>query len=314
MTTRRGTGEGGRWAVDPGDLFQERFWGLLRRGYRPEQLIELPAELGGDYGIEGYSTDGIAYQCYEDRDSPTLQNRTSKQKQKLYRDLQKLRTNAVKLEGVLGPVRLKHYFLIVPSFHAAELVSYAMKQAEVVRSWGLSFVDPDFTIHIKTPQDYPAELAAALRDDATKALIPEPVIDEADVGLFPSERPELVKVLDEKIEDLEGDARPDPPTSLRDYFVRAFLAKEQVMEALGDWPQMWDAVERRRQSRQELLELQSHLSSEPANTRVLELVRDYEGDLIENVGGLVHADAQRIALGQVAEWLMRCPLRFRASV
>ncbi|WP_145724546.1 MULTISPECIES: hypothetical protein [unclassified Nocardioides] len=56
----------------------------------------LPAQMGGDYGIEGFSTDGIAYQCYADQDSLGLRARTDKQKKKLYDDTVKLKTHADK--------------------------------------------------------------------------------------------------------------------------------------------------------------------------------------------------------------------------
>jgi hypothetical protein len=298
---------------DPGDLFEERFWALLRRKYRPEELFKLPATLGGDYGIEGFSTDGIAYQCYADRDSPTLQNRTDKQKQKLYRDLQKLKTNAADLTAVLGGLAIQHYFLVVPTFHSSDLVGYAVQQSLIVRTWGLPFIHSDFSVHIKTPNDYPGEMAAALRDDAVKAIVPTPVVDEAELTLFPTDKPELVRVLDSKIEVLGGAASAEARIRLRDYFIRAFLAKEKVMSALLEWPEMWETVERRRQSRQEWLELESQLSSEPPNDRVLALLDGYASDLTSNVGGLVDEDARRIALGQVGEWLMRCPLSFGAQ-
>ena len=51
-------------ATDPGEDFEEMCWGLLRRRYPIPDLVRLPATLGGDHGIEGFSKDGIAYQCY----------------------------------------------------------------------------------------------------------------------------------------------------------------------------------------------------------------------------------------------------------
>lgn len=66
-------------AKDPGEAFEEAFWGLLRRRYPPQELVRLPATMGGDYGIEGFSDDGVVYQCYADRDSLTLRHRTDKQ-------------------------------------------------------------------------------------------------------------------------------------------------------------------------------------------------------------------------------------------
>jgi hypothetical protein len=276
-------------------------------------LVYVPAELGGDCGIEGFSTDGIAYQCYADRDSVTLRHRTDKQKAKLYTDTVKLKTYAAKLEEILDGMVLEHYFLMVPEYHAAELVAYAAKRSEAVRRYELAFVGERFAIRIKTPQDYPGELRAALQDDAVKAIVPEPDVAEEQVELFAGEKPELVDVLDAKLGALQPASSDADLTALRDRFIRAVLAKEQVMEALREWPDTWEAVERRRVLRQEALGLESELSPDAPQRRVLNLIRDYEGDLVANVGGVRQADAQRLAMGQAGEWLMRCPLHFRSA-
>jgi hypothetical protein len=256
-------------AKDPGDAFEEIFWSLLRRRYRPEDLVYIPATMGGDHGIEGFSTDGIAYQCYADRDSLTLRNRTDKQKKKLYEDTVKLREHKVKLAQVLGDVVLGHYFLCVPEYHAAELVAYAATRAEAVRGYGLDFIGDDFEIRIKVPADYPAELAAAMRDGAAQALVPEPVVEDEHVELFSEDKPELVRVMDEKLAVL-AEVSPGPDVVvLRDGLIRAFLAKEQVMDALREYPETWEGVERRRALRQEELELESELSPESPDRRVM---------------------------------------------
>src|SRR5450759_1506039 len=140
-------------AVEPFDACQEKCWNLLRRRYPPQDLVYLPSTMGGDYGIEGYSTDGIAYQCYADRDSLNLRERTDKQKQKLLRDTNKLLANAPKFENLLRGSAFQYYFLLVPQFHAADLVVYAAKRSETVRGWGLTFIASDFSIRIKTPDD-----------------------------------------------------------------------------------------------------------------------------------------------------------------
>lgn len=301
-------------ARDPGDDFELFCWGLLRRKYPPQQLVYIPAQLGGDHGIEGFSTDGIGYQCYADRDSLSLRHRTDKQKAKLYDDTEKLQKNQKKLAGVLDGLVLDYYFLMVPEYHASELVSYAATRAEVIRGYGLPFISDSFAIRIKTPDDYPNELNAALVDASAKCALPPPDVDEDRVALFATDEPHLAQVLDQKLEILRQYVPTADLSSLRDSLVRAFLAKEQVMEALRDWPDTWEAVERRRQLRQHSLELESELSDELPSSRILDLIKDYTADLSENVGGVREGDAQLLARGQAGEWLMRCPLRFRAKV
>lgn len=296
-------------ATDPGEDFEEMCWGLLRRRYPIPDLVRLPATLGGDHGIEGFSKDGIAYQCYADRDSLSLRHRTDKQKQKLTRDTSKLKKNATELEALLDGLLIDNYVLMVPEFHAAELVAHAVHRAEVVRGFNLGFIGADFAISIKVPQDYPAELRAAEVDGAASPLLPDPAVEEADVELFGDRKPDLISRLDGKLESLqeEGPARRE----LRDELVRSFLVKEELMGGLQDWPETWEAVERRRQLRQEALKLQNQLDHATPNERIAALIDSYQAELKENVAGLPDPDAQRIATGQVGDWLMRCPLSFR---
>jgi hypothetical protein len=298
-------------ASNAGDDFEQFFWGLLRRRYPPQQLVYLPATMGGDHGMEGYSTDGIAYQCYADRDSLTLRARTDKQKQKLYKDTKKLGAYAAKIEKVLGGLVLDYYFLVVPQFHAVELVAYANERAESVRSLGLPFISATFAILIKTPDDYPAEYNAALKDASAKAAVPAPEVDQAHVALFADTKPELVGVLEAKLAVLKQSSPGVDVVLVRDRLIRAFLAKEQVMDALRRWPDTWEAVERRRELRQETLELESELSPDAPDRRVKAVIDQYKADLVTNVSGVSEADAQRLAYGQVGEWIMRCPLHFR---
>ncbi|MFI6540843.1 hypothetical protein ACIBHY_50885 [Nonomuraea sp. NPDC050547] len=302
-----------RPAIDPGNAFEQTCWNILRRRYPPEKLAYIPADMGGDCGIEGYSTDGIAYQCYADRDSLTLRARTDKQKGKLYDDTVKLKKYSRRLESILNGLVLDHYFLMVPEYHAAELVAYAHERASAVRNYGLSFISDTFAVHIKTPLDYPAELRAALADGAAKASIPPPSVDLGEVTPFQSNKPYLVSTLEGKLA-LLGRSNPSANLmALRDRFVHAFLQKEEIMASLRDWPDTWEAVELRRQLREEYLEVESALSPDDPNSRVLVLVKTYQADLVANVAGLREPDAQRIAMGQVGDWLMRCPMDFQAA-
>jgi hypothetical protein len=301
-------------AHDPGDAFEEDCWNLLRRHYEPGELVRIPAALGGDYGIEGFSTDGIAYQCYADRDSLTLRHRTDKQKQKLYRDIQKLKSNASDLESTLDGVALANYFLMVPQYDAAELVTYAAELSRKVREWGLPFIAGSFAIRIKTPADYPAELAVSLRDGTVKAIVPLPEVDAQSIAQFPGEKPDLVLVLDGKLEMLGVAGQRVGIATLRDRMIRHYLEGEQVRRSLLDWPGIWEDVERCRILREKKLEWESDLSQDAPAPRVLGLMSDYEHELVSSVAGIRQGDARLLALAQVADWLMRCPLSFGVAL
>jgi hypothetical protein len=131
-----------------GEDWEERFWGLLRRRYERAGLTRIPSTMGGDRGLEGFSHDGIGYQCFADRDSMTLRHRTEKQKRKIRDDTNKLRDHQFDLRAILGGIVLDRWVLAVPEYHAAELVAYANGQATKVCGWGLPFIATGFRVVI----------------------------------------------------------------------------------------------------------------------------------------------------------------------
>lgn len=299
-------------ASPSGDDFEDLFWGLLCRKYDQTDLVRIKSTMGGDFGIEGYSCDGVAYQCYADQDSVNLRHRTDKQKQKLYRDTEKLKKNEKELAAALAGVVIRRYVLAVPQYHAAELVTYANERAAVIRGYGLSFIRDDFAIRIKSPEEYPVEYQAALADGVVKALLPEPAVSAEDVEAFPGAEPQLARNLDEKLQVLQEHHPTADVGALRGSLTRAFLAKEQLLQKLREWPETWESVEQQRRLRQESIEMDNELSPHGPQVRVPALMREYAGQLESRVPALSPEDAQRLSYGQTGEWLMRCPLRFRS--
>ena len=47
-----------------GEEWEQRVQLYLKRRYGPGEYVHLPAKHLGDFGIEGFSRDGLAYQCY----------------------------------------------------------------------------------------------------------------------------------------------------------------------------------------------------------------------------------------------------------
>lgn len=298
-------------AKPAGDDFEEFFWGLLRRKYPQPDLVYLPAQMGGDYGIEGFSTDGIAYQCYADQDSLSLRARTDKQKKKLYDDTVKLKTHSDKIKAVLAGLQIEHYFLCVPQYHAAELVKYAAERAKAVREFGLDWVAEDFAIRIKTPDDYPAELQAALLDGAAKSALPSADVSGEAIEAFEEHEPELSATLDLKLAQLKAYHPTADAVALREQFVRCFLDKEQILAHLRSWPETLEAIEIQRHTRQEALETDSALNLESPPVRLKALLEEYAAQLKDSCAGITPSDAGRLARGQAGEWLMRCPMSFQ---
>ena len=84
-----------------GDDWQEFCMLLLRERYSHHQFQEMPDKDKGDLGIEAFSLDGCAYQCYAPEQAVTVTERYERQRDKLTKDLGKLKKNEAKLKRVL---------------------------------------------------------------------------------------------------------------------------------------------------------------------------------------------------------------------
>lgn len=88
-----------------GNDWEKHCLSLLRMRYRaPGQFEIVPALDEGDLGIEGFSHDGCAYQCYATMGPLPLRVRYERQRDKLTEDVEKLDTNRAELIGILGGV------------------------------------------------------------------------------------------------------------------------------------------------------------------------------------------------------------------
>src|SRR5436305_8600583 len=113
-----------------GDEWQEHVLLLLKRHYGPGEFQEVPDTDQGDAGLEGFSNDGCAYQCYAPEEPLTLQQRAEKHKRKIYKDIQKFVKNQAVLLALIGSVKIKRWILVVPRIDSKEVIGYAEKQVE----------------------------------------------------------------------------------------------------------------------------------------------------------------------------------------
>src|SRR5262245_44850065 len=133
---------------DDGNQWERRVNGWLHLRYPGGRYEEVPAEHKGDYGIEGFSRDGIAYQCYAPRGPLKVKELYENQRRKLTEDINKFINRKADLGKLFGDLKIKSWCLVVPDHRSAKLVQHATEKAQLVQSKSLPYVAPGFFIHI----------------------------------------------------------------------------------------------------------------------------------------------------------------------
>ena len=293
-----------------GTEWERRVKRWLRLRYPAGEFEEVPAEHSGDFGIEGFSRDGIAYQCYAPSGPLKVKDLYENQRGKITDDIRKFIDREAELTKLFGPLIIKSWWLVVPEHRSAKLVQHATTKAEEVRTANLPYVAADFCIHIATADDFALEREAAIRQGIEALRLEEKEVAPDEIQEWADTNDELVNKLDSKIIAYSGETRPHRIRDLRERWITSFIVAENMLKKLEvTYPGVWIGLAELRRRKEARLYLK--YSSTRAGADVLnETIEELQAAILKRVPNLDERHAEDVAVGTVAEWLHRCPLKF----
>ncbi|WP_455665007.1 hypothetical protein [Phocaeicola sp.] len=158
--TRIGEFDGNSWE----SFCQQCF----RLKYETEGYQFMPA-INGDYGIEGFTRTGLAFQCYCPDNNTDANTLYEAQRDKITKDLGKLETYQKPLKGYLRENIIKTWIFVTPEYSKKDLVKHCRTKAEEHRNLNLSILDPEFDVLIHDLDNFTREAPIIL--DYTKRAI-----------------------------------------------------------------------------------------------------------------------------------------------
>lgn len=290
-----------------GDDWEDYCQKLLRLRYPDYQ--EVPAQFGGDYGIEGFTRSGLVFQCYCPDEDLSGKDLYDHQRKKITGDIGKLLRNASKISA-LGAGIIREWHFLTPDYNNHALLSHCRSKEGEVRSRGLPNIDREFIIFVRIEDDYIPERQIYLGTGTHRV---QPSIEEpqADIleALLTSDN-EIVQNIKTKLERIE--IEQSYRANLTRELVSGYVVGQSELETLNEkFPSTYKSI----------LQLKSALGSQLA-IRTLELsgnygamlsqtLKEYEGKLSKDFSGsLSGALISRLSLGAISEWLGICPLNF----
>ena len=131
---------------------------VLKSKFGSDGYQHVPAT-PGDFGIEGFTKHtGLAFQCYCPDTQYTRAVLNEKQRDKITRDLKKLKDNQASLQGILGTTKIKDWYFITPEIAHNALLIHAQKKQDEVRAWSLPHLDENFTVLVHDIDFYIQEI------------------------------------------------------------------------------------------------------------------------------------------------------------
>lgn len=293
-----------------GNEWQDYCLSLLRVRYANHQLVEIPDRHGGDLGIEAFTHDGVAFQCYAAQEPLSVKDLWEHQRDKLTTDLGKLKKNRVDFVQILGLTKISTYVFMVHRHESRQLVAHAQKKAAEVRGWGLPFIDPNFSITVETDEAYNKERDAVCA--IPQQLINLEEVDESHKDDWRTNNLALFHDARRKLKNLNstGTALESQLNALLDQYLRS----ENGLESLrARFPENWNRVSKVKSSKENILVLEYAHDRNPGFANIKAIAQELTAEIIRNVPTVDEDLARTFAWGAVADWLFRCPLDFEES-
>jgi hypothetical protein len=173
IKTEFGTFDGNKWESVSQLCFKNNF--------REESYQEIKAT-PGDYGIEGFTRTGKVFQCYCPNEHYSTNGLYENHRDKITKDLKKLKTYEKQLEKILGTTRIKKWYFVTPIYAKNDIVQHCSQKKEEVKSWNLSIIDNnDFEVIFEDISFLHPFLNTAIENSKIKIdVIPETQIEYHD--------------------------------------------------------------------------------------------------------------------------------------
>jgi hypothetical protein len=280
---------------------------VLFARYGHDGYQRIPDKHSGDHGIEGFSRDGCAYQCYVAEEPVSTKELYERQRDKVHQDLQKFLSNSKELTKLFAGLKIRRWVLVVPRFESAALVEYCGVKSEGIRKIQLPYVSEEFTIHVCTDEAWPMESARLVLSGATALSIDAQSPQQEAVDQWLGSNGQQVQSLRRKAARL---TKPSATTRFVQGSIRDHIKGQNAHEQLRtNFPEICDKILSIKHSVEEQLETDSTLDNGVATLTYKAVQEKFASRLKEQL----HLSPQLVddlTAEALADWLLRCPLDF----
>ena len=271
-------------------------------------LIEVPDQHKGDSGIEAFTTDGCAYQCYAPEGAVGPAILAERHKTKITTDIRKFRTNKQQLAGMFGTTKISRWLLVVPDHCSSEVVAHCEKKAQELRELDppLGYIAEDFRIITVNGYEFFSLQISQLEKNGGLLVEAEEVsIDSTLLQTFGSMHEEWLANLDRKMLTLPRRPTGQAGAAFREKLLRYYLEGSNAMTYYDQrYPLISERVRSLKEAESRSLEIESVLK----NVTITQTRENFQEKMIAGIPSVGTVTANILCWAAVVEWLMVCPL------
>ena len=309
--------ERGNWVADrtlqvfDGDEWEDFALLLLQERHGALNVHKIPADDQGDLGLDYFCiSEGVVYQCYAVEEPVSIAQRADKQKTKITVDLGKFVKNSAEILQLMHGQPVKRWVLLVPLHNSKAVNLHAAKKAEEIKALQSGLVDADFEVVVQDLDCFPeTAIERGITQRSTIRFEPLEVRPEEIEGFSKSQPPGLLQNLYDKLRKRVNDGSGSID-EVANSLLSDLLKRDNVLERLKTTaPPLYEKIQMAIRRRLRYLQTMGVGNSTP-HAILTSQFDELKREVLKTLPNLSDDDAEMVAYGTIASWLMMCPLDF----
>lgn len=302
-----------------GNSWEELCHECYRLKYKNEHIQKIPANYGGDAGIEAFTRTGIVYQCYYPEKAYTDNELYEHLRDKLTTDVGKLfLDDNIKKYKSYGVPQIREWHFLIPEYRDPRILAHAnTKKNEVIAKKRSNpkkndHIHDSFDIIIKTPDDYKVEISFLLRGRTQDITIDLTINKNNEIDWEKCDAPQLDNIK-RKVKAIRGDIEDEGYKFLVKHYAESYLLGIEHLEALRlTFPSIYHDVKKLEQ--QYKLDVEAKTKMNTDNSLHQQIFDKILEDFEEKLSSLGYFDIETILELKrclISGWLAECSMEFR---
>ncbi|EDV1004131.1 MULTISPECIES: hypothetical protein [Enterobacteriaceae] len=280
---------------------------LLRLKVGEENYIPIPDYHNGDAGIEGYCTQGFAFQSYCPDEACTVDKLYEKQRDKMTADIGKfILDKKGYLKNILHNTKIRRWILVVPRHQSKHLNVHATKKESEVLTANLPYVDnEDFKILIWDRDNFKKEENELISSGLRLLKLDLPVVEMSDIDDLKDNSSEFVDNISRKLRKIRDDDKQVQVASTM-LLKNIVMYKNAMTDLKDNYPTLHEKITNGILDREQDLSLAFFDNETLTPNQQIEILNNK----LKESSRLHQDNLKCISTGVVGDWIMRCNLDF----
>lgn len=304
-----------------GNAWEKLCDSCYRSRYQENGYQELPAAVGGDGGIEGYTMNGIVYQCYCPEREYSDDELYNHMRDKMTRDIKKMLKPeyATVLKG-LGINNICEWHFVIPEYKDKRIIEHKETKRREVLEYKKShpdqcdFINDEFKIIVKVAEDFKIEIARLIRTNMDVKL---------DLTVIHNKKTDWSKCDSEKVLNVKRkvravmnniDEEDEDLKEVVDVYMESYVIGMELMEKLRiSQNDIYEQILNMEQAYKKEVSIKTRMNTDSSlNSQLFnEVIDNFQKTLEQELDYLNKTSIMELKMDLVSSWLTDCSMQFK---